>query len=192
MTPESLPCNRCGAMLHVGPGINFVTCNHCGTHLAVKRTADSTYTEAATSAPALDKVADQLEEITHQNELARIDREWQIEREQYMMVSRYGQRYLPTRTMSFVGGLVIVPFGVLWTVFAFFLTSGIPTGAGPLQIVHIIFPLFGVIFIVAGIAMTVYSYKKAQQYEQAYMRYRQRRAAILDRDQGHGPKAWEG
>lgn len=52
------------------------------------------------------------------------------------------------------GSLASVIFGILWTVFTFSITRG--TGA-----IGLIFPLFGVIFIVLGIVNTVYHYKNA-------------------------------
>src|SRR5262245_39381991 len=36
-----------------------------------------------------------LEEIKLQNEVARLDREWELEREQYMVAGKYGYRYIP-------------------------------------------------------------------------------------------------
>ena len=35
-----------------------------------------------------------------------------------MMRGRYGSRYVPSRGMSLLGGIVIAVFGVIWTVMA--------------------------------------------------------------------------
>lgn len=45
-------------------------------------------------------------------------------------------------------------------------------------------PLFAVLFLVAGIGMSIYAYQKALGYQQAYARYQQRRAAV-DRPERH-------
>jgi Short C-terminal domain len=112
-----------------------------------------------------------LEEIKLQNEVARLDREWELERERYMVSGRYGRREVPTRGASAIGGFLIVGFGILWTAFA--ATMGAP----------IFFPLFGIIFILAGVGMSIYSYTKAGEYEQAYQAYRRRRARLLGEEE---------
>jgi hypothetical protein len=129
----------------------------------------------STAEPAKDQVMQEhLEEIKLQNEVARIDREWGMERERYMVAGgRYGQRYVPNRPMSVVGGIIIVGFGIFWTVMAASIAGGF--GGGPAAI----FPCFGILFILAGVAMSIYSYSKAVQYEQAYEAYRRRRGGAL-------------
>jgi hypothetical protein len=120
-------------------------------------------------APLANPASEQLEEIRNQNEVAQLDREWQNERERYMISGRYGARYVPNRATSLIGGSVVAGFGTLWTIMA--ASMGAPG----------LFPLFGVIFVVAGIGMSAYSFIKAGEYEQAYQRYQQRRAALLNR-----------
>jgi Short C-terminal domain len=113
----------------------------------------------------------QLEEIRLQNDVARLDREWELERGRYMVAGKYGRRHLPTRASSVFGGVIIVAFGLFWTV-----TAGSIAGGG-------LFPLFGVVFIIAGIGMSVFSFKKAEEYEQGHDAYRRRRSRLLeDRD----------
>ena len=97
----------------------------------------------------------------------RLDRAWQLEREQYLVTGRYGSRSVPTVGSAVLVGVIAVGGGSLWTAFA----SSIP-GAG-------IFPLFGVLFILAGLGMAVYVYSRAVRYRQAYQRYQQRRARLL-------------
>ncbi len=120
------------------------------------------------AAPA-GSAADQLDEIRHQNEIAQLDREWQLDRERYMVAGRYGYRYVPNKAMSLIGGIVIAGFGTFWTIMA--------AGMGA----PVFFPLFGVLFVLAGIGMSVYGFIKAGQYADAYGRYQRRRAALLNR-----------
>ena len=41
------------------------------------------------------------------------------------------------------------------------------------------FPIFGVLFILGGIAMSVYSFNKANDYTRAERRYRKRRSEVI-------------
>lgn len=58
--------------------------------------------------------------------------------------------------MSFVGSVIAIVFGVFWTIIAFSMTA-----ASPFGIIGIIFPLFGVIFIIQGVVQAAYHYKNA-------------------------------
>ena len=51
-------------------------------------------------------LSDQLAEVRYQNELTRIDREWEIARQQYLVADRYGHRHVPTVGMG-IGTAVI-------------------------------------------------------------------------------------
>src|SRR5437879_3229328 len=82
-------------------------------------------------------------------------------------MGRYGQRSIPSQGMSVLGGVVVVGFGIFWTAMA--ASMGAPG----------FFPLFGVLFILAGVGMSIYSYTKASAYEEAQQRYQHRRAQLL-------------
>jgi ABC-type Na+ efflux pump permease subunit len=105
-----------------------------------------------------------------------------------MMTGRYGQRYLPTAGGSAIGGVVIVGFGVVWTLIASVMAfganrafSGHETGPNVFSIIPCVFPLFGVLFVTVGIVMSVKSHQKAGEYQQAEQSYRQKRAEIHTR-----------
>ena len=152
---------------------------------------------AASAEPALgEHLAAQLEEVKFQNELAQLDREWELEREKYMVTGRYGQRHIPTTSESAIGGTLVVGFGVIWTlgavvmavaVFGFFNFASDHfsdhPAAGPasaaFSIFPCLFPCFGVLFIAAGIVMSKRAYAKAQQYERAHEAYQRRRRELL-------------
>lgn len=53
--------------------------------------------------------------------------------------------------MGAVGGVVAVVFGIGWTYLAYSITEGAPHG------VRVVFPLFGVLFIVVGIVNVIYN-----------------------------------
>jgi uncharacterized membrane protein len=181
---ETLNCNQCGALIQVPITARYVTCNRCGAHLVVQRTGVATYTEAAPrpaaageADPGWREMSGRLEYLEYQNELARIDREWDLERESYMVRGRYGARYVPNAVAAVVMGVIAAGFGIFWTVMAF----GIAGGAGGLGA---IFPLFGVVFIAAGVGMSIYQFNKAQQYQSALAAYQRRRADVEDQLRG--------
>jgi hypothetical protein len=134
---------------------------------------------AAGDAPVVEHLSAQLAEVRYQNELARLDREWEIEREQYMISGRYGRRHIPTPGASLAGAAVVGVFGVLWTILAFTMMSGFggPEGS-PFGIVSCIFPLFGVMFTVFGVWMGIHAHGKAQKYQEALAAYQRRRAQV--------------
>ncbi|AMV33681.1 hypothetical protein VN12_16250 [Pirellula sp. SH-Sr6A] len=121
--------------------------------------------------------SDHLEEIKVQNELAQLDREWELERENYMVAGRYGHKYIPGKASSAFGGLFVVGFGVIWTVIAATVTR--IGGAG----VFSIFPLFGVLFVLFGAGMSFMAFVKAGQYEEAHERYQRRRRELQSKNQ---------
>jgi hypothetical protein len=139
---------------------------------------------AVTDQPLAEHLADQLAEVRHQNDLAQIDREWHIEREQYLIPDRWGRRYVPTAGLGIGGAVIGGVFGVFWTIMAFAITSGAPD-VGAFSIAKVVFPLFGVVFVAAAVGYGLYAYSKAQQYQAAFRAYQDRRA----RAQGQEPPA---
>ncbi len=186
MSFETLNCNECGALIQVPTVARYVTCNRCGAHLVVQRTGIATYTESArrpapeANDPAWREMAERMEYLEQQNDLMRIDREWEMEREQYMVRGRYGGRYVPSTVAAVLTGVLSVGFGLFWVAITFGMMGG---GGGGFSF----FPLFGLLFIAFGIGMSIYQFSKAQQYQSAYADYQRRRAAARDRLDG-GPR----
>ena len=156
----SLSCNHCGAQLDVPEKTNYVTCTFCGTKLKVERSGGAAYTEA------LEQLAEDVGALKRQVEVDRLDREWQMRREELMVRSERGHVSVPTKGASIVGAVVVVVFGVFWTVFA-------STIAGP-------FGLFGLVFIAFGLFATIGSLKKADAYEREHADYVARRRQLMD------------
>ena len=111
--------------------------------------------------------SDHLEEIKAQNEVAQLDREWQIEREKYLITGKYGNKHIPGKISSILIGVVTVGFGVFWM-------GGVASmpGSG-------LFSLFGLVFILFGAGMGISSFFKAGEYEKAEARYQRRRSLLL-------------
>lgn len=58
--------------------------------------------------------------------------------------------------MSFISSIAAIAFGVIWTIIAASITANSPFGG-----IGTIFPLFGVVFIIVGIAQAIYHFKNA-------------------------------
>lgn len=163
---EELRCNNCGAPLQVPRSANFVTCNHCHTQLAVRREATTSYTEALQQVSRqTEALTEQVKYLTYQNELAALDRQWETERQQYMIKDKHGNRRVPGEVSSIIGGGLMGLMGLV------FLGVSASAGAG--------MPGFmGVILFVGGIVAAIYGVSKAQAYRAAHRRYQARRATL--------------
>src|SRR5262249_11469078 len=152
MPMQAVHCNGCGNKIEVPSTARYITCARCGASLVVRHEGGAWFTESPPEprrAGRLDddgpmrEVAGRLEELERQSEIARLAREWEIERESYMLTGRYGYRSLPSTGVAAFTGIVAVIGGGLWTIFAFSLVSSGPFGgSGP----GMIFPCFGVFF----------------------------------------------
>lgn len=167
MKLETLRCNHCGGPLEVPESANFVTCNHCNSQLAIRRTDSTTFTEELGEIKANQKqMMEQLAQIERQNRLEQIDREWEREREKYMINHENGRKSEPSEAGAVLGGVIAAGFGTFWTIAAFSMN------AGPM-------PFFGILFICVGIGIAIYGYSQAQSYRAAQRRYQARRADAL-------------
>lgn len=179
---ESLNCNSCGAPLEVPSSANFIKCDHCKANLKVRRSGGGTFTEAIEQlTETTEDLAEQVAKLTAQNELADLDRRWEMERKRYMVTPKNGHPHLPTQGHAMAGGIGAAVFGGLWTVMAISITQSGPD-FGPFAVAKFIFPLFGVGFIAFGIISAVSVSSKAQDYRRSEDRYRRRRNEILRKD----------
>ena len=154
MELESLNCGRCGAPLEVPRTANYVKCNHCDSQLAIRRSPSATFTETVEQlAETTENLSEQVSELTRQNELAALDRQWERERESFMITDKDGGRHLPNEGMAALSGVIVVVFGCLWTVMAIAITWSAPDH-GPFQVAKFAFPAFGVVFVIAGIVVS--------------------------------------
>jgi hypothetical protein len=117
---------------------------------------------------------DQMADVQYQNELARIDREWESQRRQFQIVNRYGAVYMPTVGMGtgmvMFGGIL----GLLWTYVAFVITSQAPDFE-PFQIARIIFPGIGIVFTMTTVGRGIYCCVQALRYQDAFAAYQANR-----------------
>jgi hypothetical protein len=168
----SVACNNCGAALEVGPSTRFVTCTYCSSQLEVHRTGAAAYTEVLHAIHQnTQQIAQDVQAIRQQNELEALDREWAIQREQFMTRNEDGSRSVPNATGSVVGAVVAALFGIIWIGF----TSSMGGDS--------LFPLFGVLFIGVAIWAAIHGYRKAGAYAEAERNYQRRREEVMRRMQ---------
>ncbi len=85
------------------------------THAEFTQAKSAVLGRSAAGSPQPD---DHTKALHLEHELARLDREWMLERESYMVTSRYGARSIPSQGGSIVVGVLIGAFGLVWTISA--------------------------------------------------------------------------
>lgn len=130
-------------------------------------------------------IEQQLAEVRFQNELARIDREWELEREQYQIVGPYGRVYYPSVGLGLSKLLIGVAFGSLLFGLAFTVSNLIalfvPENELLTNVAKFLFSLamaFTLFFVGNGLYLCV----RAYQYARAFQRYQQRHALHSSQD----------
>lgn len=173
MNAETLNCNNCGAPLSVPSAAKYVTCTHCGTQLAIRRTESVAYTEKLdVIAERTEQIAEQVARLAEDSELERLDRQWAAEQEQFMVHDDQGNKSLPHAALSLVAGGLVATFGLIWTI-------GAASVGAPGFVVA-----FGVVFILFALFATVAGYAKANDFQAAFRKYRRLRADFLRRKTG--------
>jgi len=120
-------------------------------------------------------LAECLEGITLQNETSRLDREWELERERFMLTGEHGQRQIPNKVWSVFGGILFVVFGIFWIASASSMTT-----FDDRSTFHLL-PWLGFLIIVVGVGMSIFMFVRAGQYEKAEAKYRRRRREIFSK-----------
>lgn len=166
----SLSCQHCGAPLDVPESARYITCKFCDARLEVKHEGDVAFTEQLGEIERkTDQLIDEVSRLKLQNELARIDREWDQERESYMITKKDGRLSEPNQATAMLGMVVGVGFGIFW------IAAVSATPAAPL------FVPIGVVIIGVVLFTGIHGFQKADQYEAAKKRYDRSRSDVLDR-----------
>jgi hypothetical protein len=170
MELTAVRCNHCGAPLQVGADTRFVTCKFCNTELAVKRTDNAAFTEAvAELAAKTDAMAGNLKVIELQNELERLDREWDLSREKFYVTTKAGGPQRPSPAAAIVSGVIGGIILLVWIGGA--LRLGAPS----------VFPLFGGLAMVALLVNVIRVVRRAGGLTQAEQDHQARRAELMVR-----------
>lgn len=163
-------CQGCGADLQIDESIRFVTCNYCNARLEVVHDATVTHTRQ------LDKIerntaqmADNLKIIELQNDLERLDREWDNQRDGLLVRGKNGHVSEPSAVGSFSTGIIVIVFGVFWI------------GVTISQNASVFFPFFGLAFIGFAIFNMINGVAKAGVYKNQLGTYEIRRSQLINR-----------
>lgn len=163
-------CQGCGADLQIDESIRFVTCNYCHARLEVVHDATVTHTRQLDKIErTTEQLADNLRVIELQNDLERLDREWDSQRQTLLVRSKHGNLSEPSAAGSMVVGVVVVGFGIFWTIMA--ASMGAPG----------FFPLFGLVFIGFAIFGMISGTNKAERFRSGQADYASRRADLIAR-----------
>lgn len=161
-------CQGCGADLEVDEDIRFVNCNYCGAKLEIVHDRTTTHSRVLEKLERRsDEMAEDLRVIRLQNDLEKLDREWDRELQGLMVTGKNGEKSLPTSMGSVAGGVVAVAFGIAWMGFAS--STGAP---GPVV-------LFGFLFIGVAVFGMIRNGAKAGQYRNSHARMQARRADLV-------------
>lgn len=161
-------CQGCGANLEVDESIRFVTCNYCHARLEVVHDTSTTHTKLL---EALDQrtesMAQDIKVLKLENELERLDREWESVRQSMLVRGKNGSVSEPSAASSTFGGIMAIVMGVFWMV----LTGSSPAPA--------LFPMFGLVFIGVGIFGMISGNGKASEFHRLRSRYQARRGQLI-------------
>jgi uncharacterized Zn finger protein (UPF0148 family) len=170
----NLTCNHCGAPLEVAEGTKFVTCRFCSSRLAIEHSESAFYTRVLEALENQTSVLSQdLETIKVQNEIERLDREWQMQREQLCHRSKTGRLVEPSDAASGCLAVTQGVFGLLW--FVVWLVGG--------QLADSSFATFVSLFglLIGGLAIATFlgGAQKARRYESARSSYESHRSQLV-------------
>ncbi len=179
MTLEPITCNNCGAALDVPPEANYVTCAYCGSRLEVKRTPSVVYTQVLQQLDArTQRLSADVSQLQLDRELAQIDRDWEQQRQRYLLRDRTGATIEPGGPLTaWSVGLTVIGIVVL-TVFAFVWPGMLAGEYGEA------FFLIALAFVGLMIWGTVTRISQVTNYQRAKRAYEARRSAVVQRVMG--------
>ncbi|MEO8615474.1 MAG: hypothetical protein ABI600_10060 [Luteolibacter sp.] len=162
-------CQGCGADLQIDESIRYVTCNYCHAQLEVVHDASVTHTRQLDKIErTTDQLANNLKVIELQNDLERIDREWDRLRGSLLSRDKYGNVSEPSLTAAIVGSSLCAGIGL------FCLVAGAAQGSGGIA-------FFGLIPLLLSIYLFISGTRKASDYQNLQLRYTSHRRKLITR-----------
>lgn len=172
MSVLSVSCNHCGAPLQIDESTRYLTCRFCSSQLEVQHSESAIYTKVL---EAIDErttaMSKELNTIRWQNDLAQLDRDWERERESYLIRGQYGRTRVPSTTGSLLAMMLGIAFSVFWIVFAD--SQGAP---GPV----VSFGVLAIVVVVVGCAANLL---KSVKYKERLSAYERRREQLMRDDE---------
>ncbi|MFD0895663.1 hypothetical protein KBB96_01680 [Luteolibacter ambystomatis] len=177
MVPQviKLCCQGCGADLEVSEEVRFLTCNYCHSKLEVVRDVTSTHTRVLEKLErATDQIVGNLKVIELQNDLERLDREWESTRQSLLIRGQNGGLYKPSILAAVIGGGAPIIGGIVFATFAGRHTMGW------FPLIGIVFSCFGFINLATGLSKASAFQNKQAEYE----RLREQVVRLIERERG--------
>jgi hypothetical protein len=163
-----LCCQGCGADLQVTEEVRFVTCNYCQSKLEIVRDASVTHTRVLEKLEkTTERIAENLRVIELQNDLERMDREWETMRQGMMIREKDGGLSEPSTVASVIAGFVFILGGVVFSI-----VSGAMGAPG-------FFPLFGLLFVGVGFFNLITGPAKAARFRNLQDSHEMRRNRLI-------------
>ncbi len=120
MEIESITCNQCGGPLKVPNSVQFVTCNHCDTQLAIHREKNITFTEQLENiSERTGTLESELRQLTIDNQLVAHDQWWNKEREKYLVSTNHRGMQEPMEGRGVLGAILAIVLGGFLSVLFF-------------------------------------------------------------------------
>ena len=166
METISVSCNNCGAPLECPNSTKFITCKYCNSRLKIQESGGAIYSEVLEE---VREISDDVETIKWQNELERVDREWSLKRQQFLITNKNGHTSEPGSNGA--GGII---GGILAIIFCIFFMSGSSSMGAPA-----IFNLFPVVMIIIIIFGMIKGSSNNDAYQRAKTEFEQERNIIL-------------
>lgn len=129
-----------------------------------------------------DGMAAHLAAIAAQNKVAQLDREWEFEREEFMIQGRRGLRRVPRRRDTLFIGPAAIGSGIVFLVIAssFFGALAGPSDAG----FAMMFAFVGtLVMLIIGFSL-YHQHQRATEYEAAHQQYQKKRRKLTGEDTG--------
>jgi len=172
-----LCCNGCGSDLQVTDDVRFLTCNYCHSKLEVVRDVSVTHTRVLEKIEqTTDRIAGNLKVIELQNDLERLDREWEATRQGMLVRGEHGEVSEPSAVGAVFGGILLMIGGVMFALFSANM-GGAPG----------FFPLFGIGIAVAGLFKSISGSARASDFRNLQATYQAKRwklARRIDEERG--------
>ncbi|MDB6139101.1 MAG: hypothetical protein JWO94_2173 [Verrucomicrobiaceae bacterium] len=186
----SVRCQHCGAALQISDGLRFVTCGYCHTVLQIIRDASTVHTEVMGKIEAhTEAMAGSLKAAGIHDEIARLDREWEVWKQTYLPRSRNGSFIDPKARMVFA----LLACGVICARLA---VTGVHLGSGMIKDMDHATPskeaLLALVFCIGSCAALIWyalrSWTRAHNFNRTRDKYENQRNALL-RQLNHGQGA---
>ena len=175
MNTLSVRCQHCGAPLQIGDDLRFITCTYCKASLEVVRDDSTVHTRVLDEIRENTTVTrEKLEVLDLQNEIERVDREWEMAREGFVVHGKNGSRSMPSTGGAVTGMIVGCIVGGL--MLAMMSSSPIPSSSA-----GSFFLLVPMIMIVLSLIGGFSGLAKAERYKAAEADHLSKRQILLNR-----------